>query len=153
MTKTTTQNADLLRAVLEDLASLIGNITHDQLRDPTPCTEYDVGELRDHVLGWLANFAAGFADPQGQAPQASVDGYHAPDDAAGTVRAAADQLDQALRNGAASRPLRLGQSAMPGELALGMILWEHQVHGWDLARATGRPPDARFAQPAWSVTF
>jgi uncharacterized protein (TIGR03086 family) len=34
---------------------------------------------------------------------------------------------------------------MPGELALGMILWEYQVHGWDLARATGQewaPPAA-----------
>ncbi len=28
---------------------------------------------------------------------------------------------------------------MPGELALGMVLWEYQVHGWDLARATGQP--------------
>ncbi len=27
---------------------------------------------------------------------------------------------------------------MPGELALGMILWEYQMHGWDLARATGQ---------------
>ncbi len=34
---------------------------------------------------------------------------------------------------------------MPGELALGMILWEYQMHGWDLARATGQawsPPAA-----------
>ena len=35
---------------------------------------------------------------------------------------------------------------MPGELAAGMILWEYQVHGWDLARATGQgwcpPPEA-----------
>jgi hypothetical protein len=32
---------------------------------------------------------------------------------------------------------------MPGEMALNMILWEYQIHGWDLARATGqdwRPP-------------
>jgi quinol monooxygenase YgiN len=27
---------------------------------------------------------------------------------------------------------------MPGELALGMILWEYQVHGWDLATALDR---------------
>jgi uncharacterized protein (TIGR03086 family) len=41
--------------------------------------------------------------------------------------------------------MRLGESAMPGEMALGMILWEYQVHGWDLARATGQswsPPPA-----------
>jgi hypothetical protein len=28
---------------------------------------------------------------------------------------------------------------MPGDLALGMILWEYQVHVWDLAVATGQP--------------
>ncbi len=145
MTTSTTQNADLLRAVLSDLAVLVDGIANDQLHDPTPCTDYDVEQLRNHVLGWLTNFAAGFADPDGQAPLASVEDYHAPVDAAGTVRSAADQLDRALRDGAASRSLRLGESAMPGELALGMILWEYQVHGWDLARATGQdwsPPPA-----------
>ncbi len=30
---------------------------------------------------------------------------------------------------------------MPGDLALGMILWEYQVHGWDLATATGQPTE------------
>lgn len=57
---------------------------------------------------------------------------------AGTVRAAAAELVAAVRAGAASRPLRIGEAAMPGELALGMILWEYLVHGWDLARATGQ---------------
>jgi hypothetical protein len=32
----------------------------------------------------------------------------------------------------------LGGSATPYELALGMILWEYLVHGWDRARATGQ---------------
>jgi len=105
----------------------------------------DVEALRNHILGWLTTFAGGFADPDGQAPQADIDGYQAPADAAQQVHAAADLLDGAIRSGAAERPLRLGDSAMPGELALGMILWEYQVHGWDLARATGQqwsPPAA-----------
>ena len=54
----------------------------------------------------------------------------------------------ALRGGAAGRPMRLGDSAMPGDMALSMILWEYQVHGWDLARATGQPwsPPAEAAE-------
>ena len=59
--------------------------------------------------------------------------------AAASIRAAADRADAALAAGAASRPLVLGGAGMPGELALSMILWEYQVHGWDLARAIGRP--------------
>jgi uncharacterized protein (TIGR03086 family) len=137
MTTSTDQTADLLHTVLTDLASVVGGVTADQLHNPTPCTEYDVEQLRDHVLGWLTTFAAGFADPGGQAPRADLTGYRAPADPAAGVRTAADQLVTAIRGGATDRPLRLGDSAMPGELALGMILWEYQVHGWDLARATG----------------
>jgi len=116
------QTADLLQAVLSNLATVVGGITDAQLLHPTPCTQYDVKQLRDHIVG-----------------------YSTPADAEQEVRAAADRLRQALQAGAADRPLRLGESAMPGELALGMILWEYQVHGWDLARATGQPwspPDA-----------
>ncbi|MHB1594467.1 MAG: hypothetical protein ACYCO9_03625 [Streptosporangiaceae bacterium] len=93
------------------------------------------------MIGWLSTFASGFADPGGQVPLASLDGYRAPADAgaaAAAVRKASVDLVAAVKAGAAYRPLRLGDAAMPGELALGMILWEYQVHGWDLARATGR---------------
>ena len=139
MTTSIEKTTDLLAAVLADLEPVVGGITSDQLHDPTPCADYDVEQLTDHVLGWLTTFAAGFADPDGQAPRASLDGYASPADAAAEVRAAAGRLCQAIRGGAASRPLRLGDSAMPGEMALGMILLEYQVHGWDLARATGQP--------------
>ncbi len=146
------QTADLLQAVLGDLATVVGGITEAQLHDPTPCTQYDVKQLRDHIVGWLTNFAAGFADPGGQA-QADIDGYTAPADAEQEVLTAADRLRQALQAGAADRPLRLGESAMPGELALGMILWEYQVHGWDLARATGQPWSPPEAAARESLSF
>lgn len=141
--------ADLLRPVLADLAAVVAGITETQLHRPTPCTELDVEALRNHVLGWLTNFAAGFADPGGQAPGASIEDYRSPADAAAQVRTAAATLDEAVRHGAAERPLKLGDAAMPGEMALSMILWEYQVHGWDLARATGqdwRPPSAASAE-------
>lgn len=140
-----TDTTELLAEVLADLEKVVGGIAPGQLHDKTPCTDYDVAQLRDHTVGWLTIFADGFADPAGQAPRTSTDGYHTPDDAAGAVRDAAARLTNALRAGAAARPLRLGESAMPGELALGMILWEYQMHGWDLARATGQafaPPSA-----------
>jgi hypothetical protein len=53
------------------------------------------------------------------------------------VQTATRTLTGAGPGGRRSRPLRLGASAMPAETALNMILWEYQVHGWDLARATG----------------
>ena len=139
MTATTEKTTDLLVAVLADLAPMVGDITGEQLHDPTPCTELDVGQLRTHVLGWLTTFAAGFADADGQAPLDRLEGYSVPADPAAEVRSASDTMAAALRGGAAGRPMRLGSSAMPGDMALSMVLWEYQVHGWDLARATGQP--------------
>jgi len=153
MTTASEKTADLLAEVLTELAPVVGGITDDQLHDLTPCTEYDVAQLREHVLGWLTIFAAGFADPAGQAPRASTDGYQVPADPAAGVRAAASTISQAIRAGAASRPLRLGDSGMPGDMALSMILWEYQVHGWDLARATGQPWSPPTAAAEESLAF
>ena len=97
MTTASEKTADLLAEVLTELAPVVGGITDDQLHDLTPCTEYDVAQLREHVLGWLAIFAAGFADPAGQAPRAGTDGYQVPADPAAGVRAAASTIGQAIR--------------------------------------------------------
>ncbi|MGH3095566.1 MAG: TIGR03086 family metal-binding protein [Streptosporangiales bacterium] len=148
-----THTADALAGVLDDLATVLDGTTPERSHDPTPCSEFDVAMLRGHIVGWLTTFAAGFADPEGNAPRASLDGYRAPDYAAGAVREAAAELDAAVRAGAASRPLRLGEAAMPGELALGMILWEYLVHGWDLARATGQPWSPSGEAAAESLAF
>ena len=114
MTTATQKTADLLAEVLTELAPVVGGIADDQLHDPTPCTEYDVAQLREHVLGWLAIFAAGFADPAGQAPQASTDGYQVPADPAAEVRAASAAITQAIRAGAAAGRCGSGAAACRG---------------------------------------
>jgi len=80
---------------------VVGSVTVDQLPDPTLCTGYDAAQLRGHVLGWLAIFAAGFAGRAGQAPRASTDGYQVPADPAAEVRAAASTITQAVSRPAA----------------------------------------------------
>ena len=82
MTTATEKTTDLLVAVLSDLEPVVGRVTGEQLHEPTPCTELDVGQLRAHILGWLTTFAAGFADPGGQAPLDRLDGYTVPADPA-----------------------------------------------------------------------
>jgi uncharacterized protein (TIGR03086 family) len=153
MTTSTEKTTDLLVAVLSDLEPVIGRVTGEQLHDPTPCTELDVGQLRTHILGWLTTFAAGFADPGGQAPLDRLEGYTVPADPGAEVRSASAAMAAALHGGAAGRPLRLGDSAMPGDMALSMILWEYQVHGWDLARATRQPWSPPAAAAEESLEF
>lgn len=131
--------ADRLRVVLADLAVVVDAVDDGRRHAPTPCSEFDVDALVDHVVGWLTTFAAGFADPEGRAPRADLTGYRAPSDPGAEVRGAADRLDAALADGAAARPLYLGDAPMPGDLALRLVLAEYQVHGWDLSVALGRP--------------
>jgi uncharacterized protein (TIGR03086 family) len=137
-TETVADTRAQLGAVLTDLARVVDGIDDARRDAPTPCTEYDVATLLEHVVGWLDTFSAGYADPDGRAPRADLSGYRAPEDPAAAVRESAATLDRALAAGAAARPLVLGEAAMPGEMALSMILWEYQVHGWDLAVATGQ---------------
>lgn len=145
--------ADRLEAVLTELAAVMAGIDDDQSRRPTPCIDLTVAELRTHVLGWLTTFAAGFADPDGTAPRSNLDDYSAPADGAGTVRTAGDQLVGAIKHGAADRPLQLGVNALPGEMALEMVLWEYVVHGWDLAVATGQDWDPPAEAAAQALAF
>lgn len=150
MTKPT---VDLLRPVLADLAVVVEN-TDRRDSSPTPCTELDVAQLRNHVAGWLTTFASGFADPEGRADAQGADVPQDAKAAAEVVRSAAEQLDAAVRSGADQRPLYLGQSPMPGDMAMSMILWEYIVHGWDLAVATGQDwtpdPEASAASAAFA---
>lgn len=126
-----------LNAVLLDLAEVLDGIDPERATDPTPCTDYTVADLRSHVVGWLTAFADGYADPQGDCsdPEMSrVEGT-----GGDQVRDLAARLDASLADGADQRPLAIGGAAMPGDMAASMILWEYEMHGWDLARATGQP--------------
>ena len=62
--KTTT--APLLGEVLESLAGVVAAVDEDHRHAVTPCPDYDVDALRRHIVGWLVNFADGYADEHGQ---------------------------------------------------------------------------------------
>lgn len=134
------QTLDHLLPTLEELSTVAAGVQDAQQDDPTPCRDFDVAALTGHIVGWLEGFAAGYASDDGQTPNDEVSAVRvAPEDAAQRICAAAQTLVEAVRAGAAERPLAIGDSAMPGDMALSMILGEYLVHGWDLAVATGQP--------------
>lgn len=137
MTTDHTATAAETRTVLFAIADLLDALPAGAEADPTPCTDYSVADLREHLVSWSTAFGAGFSDPAGQAPDASaitVEGT-----GADQVRAAGEAIAAGIAAGGAERDLTLADgNAMPGAMALAMTLWEYQVHGWDLAVATGR---------------
>ncbi len=148
---------ELLLPVLDDLADAVEAVGEDDLPRPTPCAGYDVAGLRDHAVGWLDFFAAALADPEGTGVRPDPTAYTAATDGrepADVVREAARSLAASVRDGVHRRPaVRLWQADLPGSVAVGMILGEYLVHGWDLRRALGLPweADPRAADAAREV--
>jgi uncharacterized protein (TIGR03086 family) len=115
-------DAAVLRSGLDQLAALLDDLPAGRSGDPTPCRDWDLGQLVDHVVAAPARFAA---MARGQTVDWSVT-PPAGEQPAARFRANADDLLAAVREGADAVPVDW-QSA---ELA---------VHTWDLATALGRP--------------
>ncbi|MDT5411144.1 MAG: hypothetical protein QOG14_3364 [Mycobacterium sp.] len=137
MTATTaTADTALLEDVLGDTETVIRGTRPDQYGLPTPCPEYDVGTLVNHLVGWLRVFAAGAA---GETPDEDPYAYKTGEHPADVFHDAAQRAVEAFRNGAADKSINLGHGDSPGSMIFGMMLMEYIGHGWDLATATGQP--------------
>ncbi|MDH6144050.1 uncharacterized protein (TIGR03086 family) [Kitasatospora sp. GP30] len=135
-------------AIIADLArasavtgDLIDRIAADQWSAPTPCTEWNVRDLVDHLVGINLVFVALFEETT--MPEREAD--HLGTDPAGAYRRSAAAL-----HAAAARPGVLEQSkATPMGVATGAEWLQWRIgdlltHGWDLVQATGlaaEPPD------------
>jgi uncharacterized protein (TIGR03086 family) len=126
-------------------AEIVKSAPADRMNAPTPCTEWDVRALLNHVIGtlWLAEGL--LSDQQPRYPMAP--GGLPPADLAGDdpVAAYAEAATAALAAAAAGDALTRTHSTplgeMPGPGLAGFTTLDILVHGWDLARATGQPAD------------
>ncbi len=116
---------DLLSGVLRQTEDVIVGVDPSQRHDPTPCADYDVGRLVDHVVGWARSFAASLS---GAEPEGDPDDYRAGGEPAAEFHAAAGAIIAAYRAGGATSE----------QLPSGIVVSEFLTHGWDLARATGQ---------------
>lgn len=133
------------------MAALLHGVTDDQLGARTPCPDYTVGDLIDHVRGLTfaftaaANKSAG-ADTDGKDTATSgpgeVSAANLPPDWRGSLPRQLDGLVAAWKNPAAwEGSAQAGGVTMPADIMGAVALNELVLHGWDLARATGQPFD------------
>ena len=54
----TTRISELLAAAAERAVAVVDGIEDDQLLNPTPCTEYQVRDLVNHLFQGVVNFQA-----------------------------------------------------------------------------------------------
>jgi uncharacterized protein (TIGR03086 family) len=127
----------VLEAAVAQTRPIVAGITPDQYDLPTPCTEWDVRALLDHLLGavtmWL-DLPAGAADTSVLAQE------HAGDDPVRSYDAITATTLAAWRaDGVVDNPVQFpGGMEMPGAFAARMLAGDVLVHGWDLAQATGQ---------------
>lgn len=131
-----------LKSATARVAEIVGGVRDDQLDDPTPCVDTSVRELLNHLLGLTVAFrdAAGKVDgPTTSTPPAKVSAA-LPDDWRERLRTQLDEVAQAWGDPQAWQGMTMaGGVRLPGEVAGLVSLNEVQMHGWDLARATGQP--------------
>jgi uncharacterized protein (TIGR03086 family) len=132
-----------LVTALDGTGRLIGAITDVQWDLPTPCTDWTVRHLVNHVVG--GNRLTTRALRGEPLPPLDQLGRRSHDDQLGTdpttaYRTSADELLEALRGpGVLDRTHALPAGTLPGHAAVHLRTVETLVHGWDLARATSQP--------------
>jgi uncharacterized protein (TIGR03086 family) len=137
----TAPDLDLLRTALDATESVLAATTDDQLADPTPCDDYDVKALQNHIVGWLQMFEAW---ANGRAFEGDGNAYEATEPAR-EFRALADSALSGWEQLGTDREIQGMNATLQGDFVLSMMISEYTVHGWDLARATGREELVRSA--------
>jgi len=126
-----------LGRAFDAVAGLISNIRADQWSAPTPCTDWTVRRVVDHLIGMNRVFAALLA---GQPPPPRPSADHVEDDPAGAYRDSAAALLAAFsRPGVLERTYHGPLGAATGAERLQIRLYDLLAHGWDLAQATEQP--------------
>ncbi|MDW5326786.1 TIGR03086 family metal-binding protein [Plantactinospora sp. KLBMP9567] len=129
------------RRTVAGFADRAGQVGTEHWTAGTPCADWDVRTLLNHVVGeerWSVPLFAG-------ASLAEVGDRFAGDllgaDPAASARDAAEQACRAVGDPAVlDRTVQLSAGPTPGREYLHQLLAEHLVHGWDLAVAIGVEP-------------
>ncbi|MQA12496.1 MAG: TIGR03086 family protein [Pseudonocardiaceae bacterium] len=136
-------DAQLVARAAGPLMEIIRNIKPDQLNARTPCAEYDVRKLVNHLLFWGPSLEGAARKESVPPPAGAETDLDLTDgDWAATLEAHIDRIVAAWSEpGAWQGSTQMGgPMELPASMIGGMLVGELVVHGWDLARATGQRP-------------
>ena len=132
-----TDELESAEATLAVLQHVLHGIADDEWSKQTPCREFDVAALTDHLMNSITTIGgvAGAQFPErdrGDSVERQV------------VLAARPALD-AWRHRGLDGTVPFGSNEAPAKIMAGILSLEFLVHAWDYAKATGREvtaPDA-----------
>ena len=136
---------------LAQAGQIVAGVSPDQFGSPTPCSEWDVRTLLEHVVGGNWNSAA---TAEGTPPQRGGTADLLGDNPAEAYQRSAEAAKRAWREpGRLDQLYEMPMGMRPGRAVVSVRLLETITHGWDLARATGQAPafDDALVQAALAV--
>ncbi len=122
-----------LESMMNKTAKLMNDIVPDQLADPTPCQDFDVRALLEHLATWVQVFDSAVNET---ALPFDPSDHHIDQDWAQILKVAAARIVSGLAERGTDRAMTMTSDPIPGSFVLNMMLMEYIGHGWDLARAT-----------------
>ncbi|MGW1888428.1 TIGR03086 family metal-binding protein [Streptomyces sp. NPDC001970] len=126
--------SELLEATAARAIPVVRGVTPERLAAPTPCTDYDVRALINHLLQVVVNF-------QALAAKKDTDFSTTPDrtggDWQGLFEEETGRLVKAWAEPGAEEGTT-GSLGLPARTVGHMVLGDLTLHVWDLARATGQ---------------
>ena len=115
-------------------AGVVAGITPAELDRPTPCADFTVRGVLEHMIGGATVFAAAYRGTTPAEPDAS-------DPLAEFGPALGDLAAAITAPGALDRTVAAPFGEVAGETFARFVVLDGLVHGWDLATATGQPYD------------
>jgi len=129
---------ELHRRAVENFEQNVQLVSVDQWHEPTPCTDWDVRELVNHVVyeeRWTKPIVDGKTIEE---VGSSLDGDLLGDDPVGAMAAAAAEATAAVDERVPEAgTVHLSFGDVPIEEYVMQLVADHLIHGWDLAAATG----------------
>ncbi len=133
---------ELLTRACASTRSIVENVPREQLALSTPCHDWHVHDLIDHIVGatdFFADIAELGSSPEDREWPSYADGDF--------IRSFGEQARRVVTAfsapGAMEQTMVLPTGPAPGSRCIQVATGEIFVHGWDLAKSTGQdmPPD------------
>lgn len=142
------------KVALGQVGDLLQGVRPDQLQNPTPCPEFAVQDLLEHIQGVLWRTVISLSGDHTAVPEGTPSDDWSLEWDRGCAALAPVLADDAC----VTREVIVPWGVMTGADALGMFLGEFVVHAWDLAIATDQTDDlhvglAAAALPTYQVAL
>ena len=124
---------EALDSTFQHAHKVIAGVEPSQHERPTPCAEWRVRDLLEHMVGVVAGMGTAASG------QERTEFVLSDDPAAQFEAAAAVTMTAWRRPGVLEQIIDGGAGPMPGQVLASINLLDTATHAWDLATATGQP--------------